>query len=95
MGVHILDRRRSSATLIQPNMQRLMEDIRRGTFDFVLTKPEDAQVLVSVREVRIWQRVDVLIGLVVLVDRDRPAPGTASGSTQALALRRRAGARRR
>ena len=53
-------------TVIQPNMIRLMEDVRQGTLDFVLTKPEDAQVLVSVREVRIWQAVDVVVGVVVL-----------------------------
>ena len=35
-------------TLIQPSMQRFMEDVRQGTLDFVLTKPEDAQVLVSI-----------------------------------------------
>jgi ABC-2 type transport system permease protein len=53
-------------TSIQPNMQRLMDDIRLGTFDFVLTKPEDPQVLASVREVRIWRSVDIIIGFVVL-----------------------------
>jgi ABC-2 type transport system permease protein len=65
MGVHIL-MGGVIRTLIQPNMNRLMEGIRDGTFDFVLTKPEDAQVLASVREVRIWQAVDVIIGAVVL-----------------------------
>lgn len=51
---------------IQPNMTRLIEDVREGKLDFALTKPEDAQVLVSVREVRIWQVVDVVSGLAVL-----------------------------
>lgn len=51
---------------IQPNMARLMEDVQEGTLDFVLTKPEDAQVLVSVREVRLWQFIDVVLGAVVL-----------------------------
>jgi ABC-2 type transport system permease protein len=49
-------------SIIQPNMERLRTDIREGTFDFVLTKPDDVQVLASVREVRIWQLVDVLVG---------------------------------
>jgi viologen exporter family transport system permease protein len=65
MGVHIL-MGGVIATLIQPNMVRLMEDIRQGTLDFVLTKPEDSQVLVSVRDIRIWQAVDGLVGLVVI-----------------------------
>jgi viologen exporter family transport system permease protein len=47
---------------IQPNMQRFMEEVRDGKLDFALTKPEDAQVLVSVRDVRIWQSVDIVAG---------------------------------
>jgi ABC-2 type transport system permease protein len=51
---------------IQPNMERLMEEIREGKLDFALTKPADPQLLVSVREFRLWQMVDVLTGAVVL-----------------------------
>jgi ABC-2 type transport system permease protein len=51
---------------IQPNMERLMEEIREGTLDYALTKPADAQLLVSVREFRLWQLVDVVTGLIVL-----------------------------
>jgi ABC-2 type transport system permease protein len=65
MGVHIL-MGGVIRTVIQPNMERLMTDVREGTLDFVLTKPEDSQVLVSVREVKIWQASDILIGLGVL-----------------------------
>jgi ABC-2 type transport system permease protein len=54
-------------TLIQPNMEKLMEDVQRGTLDYALTKPEDAQVLVSVRQVRIWQVVEMISGLVLLI----------------------------
>jgi ABC-2 type transport system permease protein len=53
-------------SVIQPNMQRLLADVRQGTLDFVLTKPADSQVLVSVRDVRVWPAVDVLTGGVVL-----------------------------
>ncbi|MDH4103227.1 MAG: ABC-2 family transporter protein [Thermoleophilia bacterium] len=53
-------------TYIQPNMTRVMEEVRLGTLDYALTKPEDAQLLASVREVRIWQVVDVISGAVVL-----------------------------
>jgi ABC-2 type transport system permease protein len=51
---------------IQPNMARLMGEIHDGTFDFALVKPVDSQVMVSVREVRIWQSVDVLMGALVM-----------------------------
>ena len=53
-------------TFIQPNMQRVVADVREGKLDFALTKPADAQILVSVREVRFWQLTDVLVGLAVL-----------------------------
>ncbi len=66
MGVHIL-MGGVIGSLIQPSMERLRQDVRQGTFDFVLTKPEDVQVLSSVREIRIWRAVDIVVGLVVLV----------------------------
>lgn len=53
-------------TSIQPNMTRLIQEVQDGKLDFTLTKPEDSQVLVSVREVRIWQVVDILSGAIVL-----------------------------
>lgn len=53
-------------TFVVPNMQKLVEDIQRGTLDFALTKPADAQTLVSVRQISIWQSVDIFTGLIVL-----------------------------
>jgi len=52
--------------VIQPNMQQLMVDVQEGTLDGVLTKPADAQVLVSVRRYDVWQAVDVLVGAVIV-----------------------------
>jgi ABC-2 type transport system permease protein len=52
---------------IQPNMQRLMNEIQDGTLDFTLTKPVDGQILVSIREFRFWQLTDVIVGLVVMI----------------------------
>ena len=66
MGVHIL-MGGLIRTTIQPNMERLMGDIREGTLDYALTKPADSQTLISVREVRIWQIVDVAMGVIVIV----------------------------
>ncbi len=51
---------------IQPNMQRLIDEVQDGKLDYALTKPEDAQVIVSVREIQIWQVVDVISGGVVI-----------------------------
>jgi ABC-2 type transport system permease protein len=53
--------------IVAPNMHRLMQDVRLGTFDHVLTKPVDAQVLVSIRSVAVWQFVDVVVGTGVIV----------------------------
>src|SRR4030067_1832258 len=52
--------------IIQPNMTRLLEEIKLGTLDFALTKPTDAQGLVSIREFRLWSLTDVLVGISVL-----------------------------
>lgn len=51
---------------IQPNMERVMQEVRDGKLDFALTKPEDSQLLVSVRDVRIWRSVDIVSGALVL-----------------------------
>jgi ABC-2 type transport system permease protein len=66
MGVYIL-MGGVIQSIIQPNMQRLMDEIQAGTLDFALTKPVDGQALVSLREFRFWQLVDVAVGLGVLV----------------------------
>lgn len=52
--------------VIRPSVQRLMDDVRAGTLDYVLTKPEDAQVLVSVRQIEVWKLADIIVGLVVI-----------------------------
>lgn len=51
---------------LQPSMNRFMGDVRQGLLDYTLLKPEDAQVLVSVREVEIWRLIDVALGIVVI-----------------------------
>ncbi|HEY7126929.1 MAG TPA: ABC-2 family transporter protein [Ktedonobacterales bacterium] len=66
LGVYTLMGGLIKAT-IQPNMQRLLDEIQQGTLDYALTKPADSQVIVSVREVRIWETVDFLVGAVVLM----------------------------
>jgi ABC-2 type transport system permease protein len=54
-------------SVIQPSMQLLMEDIREGKLDFALTKPVDAQLLVSLRRITVWPLVDVAVGLGVVL----------------------------
>jgi ABC-2 type transport system permease protein len=52
--------------VIQPGMAQLIESVREGTLDFTLTKPEDAQLLVSAQHVEIWRLIDVALGFGVL-----------------------------
>lgn len=53
--------------VIQPSMQQFMEDVRLGTLDYTLTKPQDAQLLVSVRQVQVWRLFDIVLGLGLLI----------------------------
>ena len=55
------------STFVQPSMERFLTDIRQGTFDFVLTKPRDSQLLMSIRRISIWSLMDVLLGAAVLL----------------------------
>lgn len=55
-------------TIISPNMERLIGEVQDGTLDYAFTKPVDSQLLVSVREIRFWNLVDVLTGLIVVAD---------------------------
>lgn len=52
--------------VVQPSLARFMEDVRQGTLDFTLTKPVDAQGLVSIRRIEPWKLIDVAIGVAVL-----------------------------
>lgn len=53
--------------VIQPSMQALMEGIRLGTFDFVLTKPVDSQLFTSVQKVAPQSTTNILFGAGVIV----------------------------
>jgi ABC-2 type transport system permease protein len=53
--------------LLQPSMQQLMADIQRGTLDFTLLKPADAQILTGVQRVEIWEAVDIIQGTALLI----------------------------
>lgn len=51
---------------IKPNLVQLLDDIRDGALDYVLTKPVDAQLFVSTRRLQLWQGVDVVVGAFVV-----------------------------
>jgi ABC-2 type transport system permease protein len=53
--------------VIQPGMEQFIESVRDGTLDFTLTKPADAQLIVSIKRVEIWRLIDIGLGLAVLI----------------------------
>jgi ABC-2 type transport system permease protein len=55
------------SAVLRPNIDRLVESIRLGTLDFVLTKPVNSQFLASLRYLVIWRLVDVVMGLGIIV----------------------------
>jgi ABC-2 type transport system permease protein len=43
-----------TSTVLSPNLSRIVQHVQRGTLDFVLLKPLDAQVWVSLRQFSPW-----------------------------------------
>ncbi len=50
---------------VSPSLTAVVEHVRRGTLDFVLLKPADAQFLVSTAKMEPWHIVDVAGALVI------------------------------
>ncbi len=45
---------------VSPSLTAVIEHVRKGTLDFVLLKPADAQLLVSVAKLEPWRIVDLI-----------------------------------
>ncbi len=66
---------------ITPSLNGVVEHIRKGTLDFVLLKPADAQFLVSTTRFLPWRATNVLTALIIfiyafhLMDRGPSIPG--------------------
>jgi ABC-2 type transport system permease protein len=70
---------------VNPSLTSVVEHIRKGTLDFVLLKPADAQFLVSTTKFAPWRSMDVVGGLVIFVVAFRrmgrwPAPSAVLAS---------------
>jgi ABC-2 type transport system permease protein len=52
---------------INPSLTAVVEHIRKGTLDFILLKPADAQFLVSTAKFEPWRIVDLFVGAGILV----------------------------
>ncbi len=51
----------------RPNVTNIIEQIRDGTFDFVLVKPVNAQFYASLRSIVVWRLFDIAAGGVIIV----------------------------
>ncbi|MGK7959960.1 ABC transporter permease [Crocosphaera sp.] len=56
-----------SATLLVPNLNRIVEQVQQGTLDFILLKPISSQYWLSLRSLSPWGFSDVIFGLMIIV----------------------------
>lgn len=49
--------------IMYPNVKEIVEHIRMGTMDFILTKPINSQFHASLRRLDIWKLGDILLGV--------------------------------
>ncbi len=65
--------------VLTPNLSRIVTHVTNGTLEYVLLRPVDAQLQVSLRVLSPWGLTDVALGLVLivvgLVGADRLVPG--------------------
>jgi len=52
---------------LSPSLMAVVEHVRKGTLDFVLLKPADAQLLVSLSKIEPWRVVDLAGALAIFV----------------------------
>jgi ABC-2 type transport system permease protein len=56
-----------SSTLLRPNLGNLVKQVQSGGLDFVLLKPMDSQVWLSLRTLSPWGLPEMLLGLALVV----------------------------
>lgn len=64
--------------VIQPSLLNVVEHIRRGTLDFLLLKPVDAQFMLSTSKFQLARMVDVGLGLGIVAWAQYKARGVPS-----------------
>jgi len=50
---------------VSPSLMNVIEHVRQGTLDFILLKPADAQLLVSIAKIEPWRVVDLAGALAI------------------------------
>lgn len=55
-----------SQTFLSPNLNRIVDQVQKGTLDYVLLKPISSQFWLSTRMVSPWGLPDLILGLIIL-----------------------------
>lgn len=67
-----------SAAVLVPNLSKIVDHVEMGTLDFILLKPIDSQLHVSVRAFSIWGVPDIALGIGLIAYGSRNASLSAS-----------------
>lgn len=74
---------------VSPSLVAVVDHIRKGTLDFILMKPKDAQFLVCTSKFELWRGIELLAGAAIIVHAFRrlhAAPSPAQVGLAALLL---------
>jgi len=73
---------------ISPSLITMVSQIRTGSFDYVLLKPVDAQVMVSTSQYEPWRGLELLtgLGMVIYAFVERGAPPSLGAAALGVAL---------
>ncbi len=74
------------ACVIQPSLSQAVEHVRKGTLDFLLLKPADAQFLLSTSKLELPHLADVLAGIAIIGWALERIPGEVTARWVLLAL---------
>ncbi len=77
-------------TAVTPSLNRLVEHVRKGTLDFVLLAPRDAQLLLSTERIEPWRSANLIAGIALVVaglarDGIHPSPTQVASALVAFA----------
>lgn len=65
------------ASVIQPSLNQAVEHIRKGTLDFLLLKPADAQFMLSTSKLELAHLTDMIAGVLMIAWALAHLPGTS------------------
>ena len=55
------------AMFMSPSLNKIVEEVRDGTFDYILVKPVPSQFIATTRRFVLWHVTDILLGVAIIV----------------------------